>query len=113
VIRQQQPDVILLCFSGTPADGHGQHQVSAILGREAFDAAADPAKFPEQLKSVKTWQARRLMQARFTPPGAPGARGASGGVRGAAPVAGELSLPVGDYDPVLGRSDRGCEPQRT
>jgi len=117
VIRQQQPDVILLCFSGTPADGHGQHQVSAILGREAFDAAADPAKFPEQLKWVKTWQARRLMQARFTPPGAPGASGGSGGARGgsggvarggrgAAPVAGELSLPVGDYDPVLGRSYR-------
>jgi LmbE family N-acetylglucosaminyl deacetylase len=113
VIRQQQPDVILLCFSGTPADGHGQHQVSAILGREAFDAAADPTKFPEQLKWVKIWQARRLMQARFTPPGAfgaiggsGGARGASGGGRGAAPVAGELSLPVGDYDPVLGRSYR-------
>ena len=125
VIRQQQPDVILLCFSGTPADGHGQHQVSAILGREAFDAAADPAKFPEQLKWVKTWQARRLMQARFTPPGgaagapgASGARGGSGGVarggrgasggsgRGTAPVAGELSLPVGDYDPVLGKSYR-------
>ena len=118
VIRQQQPDVILLCFSGTPADGHGQHQVSAILGREAFDAAADPTKFPEQLKSVKTWQARRLMQARFTPPGGAGigaagasggsggARGASGRVRGVAPVAGELSLPVGDYDPVLGRSYR-------
>ena len=121
VIRQQQPDVILLCFSGTPADGHGQHQVSAILGREAFDAAADPGKFPEQLKWVKTWQARRLMQARFTPPSggaafgtfggsggaARGGRGASGGDgRGTAPVAGELSLPVGDYDPVLGKSYR-------
>ena len=120
VIRQQQPDVILLCFSGTPADGHGQHQVSAILGREAFDAASDPAKFPEQLKWVKTWQAKRLMQARFTPPGgagfgAPGASGGAarggrggsgGGGRGGAPVAGELSLPVGDYDPVLGKSYR-------
>jgi LmbE family N-acetylglucosaminyl deacetylase len=113
VIRQQQPDVVLLCFSGTPADGHGQHQVSAILGREAFDAAADPSKFPEQLKWVKVWQARRLMQARFTPPGGAvgasggsgrGARGASG--RGVAPLAGELSLPVGDYDPVLGKSYR-------
>ncbi len=78
VIRQQQPDVIILCFSGTPADGHGQHQVSAILGREAFDAAADPKKFPEQLKWVKPWQAKRIMQARFVPPGAPGASGAAG-----------------------------------
>jgi len=127
VIRQQQPDVILLCFSGTPADGHGQHQVSAILGREAFDAAADPTKFPEQLKWVKPWRAKRVMQARFTPPsgglGGRGPAGASGGGRGAGagggrgtsgaasgaprpqePVA--FSLPVGDYDPVIGKSYR-------
>jgi LmbE family N-acetylglucosaminyl deacetylase len=140
VIRQQQPDVILLCFSGTPADGHGQHQVSAILGREAFDAAADPTKFPEQLKWVKPWQAKRVMQARFTPPGgAPGASGGSGGGRGVRGGSGggggrgfaagggrgasggfggsggrggapaevdAVTLPVGDYDPVLGRSYR-------
>lgn len=114
VIRQQQPDVILLCFTGTPEDGHGQHQVSAILGREAFAAAANPAKFPEQLKWVKIWQARRLMQTRYTPLGgtggafgAPGASGGSGGRgRGDAPVAGQISLPVGDYDPLLGKSYR-------
>ena len=123
VVRQQQPDVIVLCFSGTPADGHGQHQVSAILGREAFEAAADPAKFPEQLKWVKPWQAKRVMQARFNFPGAAGAsggrgpgnggppgggRGASGGGgRGAGgPIKGAINLPVGDYDPVLGKSYR-------
>src|SRR5579871_5291554 len=38
-IRRFRPDVIILRFSGTPRDGHGQHQVSAILGREAFSAA--------------------------------------------------------------------------
>jgi len=118
VIRQQQPDVILLCFSGTPADGHGQHQVSALLGREAFDAAADPAKFPEQLKWVKPWQAKRVMQALFVPPGAggasggatggSGARGASAGTgRTAAPAEqASVNLPVGDYDAVLGKSYR-------
>src|SRR3954462_10046370 len=42
VIRRSRPDVIILCFSGTPADGHGHHQASAILGKEAFEAAADP-----------------------------------------------------------------------
>ncbi len=36
VIRRFRPDVIILRFSGTPRDGHGQHQASAILGREAF-----------------------------------------------------------------------------
>lgn len=95
VIRQQQPDVIVLCFTGTAADGHGQHQVSAILGREAFDAAADPAKFPEQLKWVKPWQAKRVMRARFNFPGAPAAAGQAA-----------VNLPVGDYDPVLGKSYR-------
>ena len=40
VIRRFQPDVILLRFSGTPRDGHGHHQSSAILGKEAFGAVA-------------------------------------------------------------------------
>ena len=61
VIRRFRPDVIIVRFSGTPRDGHGQHQVSAILGREAFTAAADPKRFPEQLQWVQPWQAKRLM----------------------------------------------------
>src|ERR1700733_1612328 len=65
VIRRYRPDVIILVFSGTPSDGHGQHQVSAILGKEAFDAAADPGRFPEQLKFVQPWQAKRLVRANF------------------------------------------------
>lgn len=60
-IRRFRPDVIVLRFSGTPRDGHGQHQASAILGKEAFFAAADPLRFPEQLKWVQPWQAKRIM----------------------------------------------------
>jgi LmbE family N-acetylglucosaminyl deacetylase len=60
-IRRFRPDAIILRFSGTPRDGHGQHQASAILGKEAFSLAGDPTKFPEQLKYVKTWQPLRLM----------------------------------------------------
>jgi len=63
VIRQYRPDVVILDFSGTPADGHGQHQVSAILGKEAFEAAPDPNRFPEQLKWVQPWRAKRLVRA--------------------------------------------------
>jgi LmbE family N-acetylglucosaminyl deacetylase len=89
VIRRYRPDVIFLGFSGTPRDGHGQHQTSAILGKEAFTAAADPTKFPEQLKYVKVWQARRLLQAAGFG-GGPGAggggRGGRGGRGGAAPA---------------------------
>ena len=65
VVRRYRPDVMILVFSGTPADGHGQHQVSAILGKEAFTAAADATKFPEQLKYVQPWQAKRLVRANF------------------------------------------------
>src|SRR5690348_2879072 len=65
VIRQYRPDVIILCFTGTDRDGHGQHQTSAILGREAFTAAADPSRFPEQLKFTQTWQAKRMVQSAF------------------------------------------------
>jgi LmbE family N-acetylglucosaminyl deacetylase len=61
VIRKFRPDVVILRFSGTPRDGHGQHQSSAILGKEAFTAAADPRQFPEQLKWVEPWQAKRLV----------------------------------------------------
>src|SRR3954447_9225287 len=78
VIRRYRPDVIFLGFSGTPRDGHGEHQTSAILGKEAFIAAADPAKFPEQLKYVKVWQAKRLLQAAGFG-GGPAGRGGRGG----------------------------------
>jgi hypothetical protein len=60
-IRHYQPDVIILQFSGTPRDGHGQHQASAILGKEAYFAAADPKRFPEQIaQGLLPWQAQKL-----------------------------------------------------
>src|SRR2546423_4856577 len=84
VVRRYRPDVIILGFSGTPRDGHGQHQTSGILGKEAFTAAADPNKFPEQLRYVQPWQAKRLVQAAgFGGPGPPrGGRRWRGGTRG-------------------------------
>src|SRR6185369_2600131 len=39
----------------------GHHTASAILALEAFKAAADPKRFPEQLAWVKPWQATRLV----------------------------------------------------
>src|SRR6478672_230684 len=89
IVRRYRPDVIILVFSGTPRDGHGQHQTSAILGKEAFTAAADPKMFPEQLKYVQVWQARRLLQAAGfggAPGAAGGGRGGRGGRGGAAPA---------------------------
>lgn len=113
VIRQQQPDVIILQFSGTASDGHGNHQASAILGQEAYEAAGNPSRFPEQLKYVRPWRARRLMRSRFAPlnPPPPG-RGAEGAGRGPGrgpdpfPNQPVLTVETGAFDPVIGRSDR-------
>lgn len=62
VIRKFKPDVIITRFPTTGEGGHGHHTASAILAGEAFDAAADPTKFPEQLQQgVSVWQAKRLL----------------------------------------------------
>jgi LmbE family N-acetylglucosaminyl deacetylase len=61
VIRTFRPDVLLARFSGTDRDGHGHHQASALLTKEAFRAAADPKRFPEQIKEgLQPWQAKKL-----------------------------------------------------
>ena len=60
VIRNFKPDVIITRFPTTGEGGHGHHTASAILAGEAFEAAADPKKFPEQLRYVQVWQAKRL-----------------------------------------------------
>ena len=60
VIRNFRPDIIIMRFPPDERAGHGQHTVSGIIAEEAFAAAADPTKFPEQLKYVTVWQAQRL-----------------------------------------------------
>ncbi len=61
VIRKFQPDIIINRFPPDSRAGHGHHAASAILGAEAFTAAADPNRFPEQFAfGVKPWQAKRI-----------------------------------------------------
>jgi LmbE family N-acetylglucosaminyl deacetylase len=61
VIRRFRPQVMVSRFSGTERDGHGNHQAAGILSREAFRAAADPARFPEQIRQgLRPWQASKL-----------------------------------------------------
>jgi LmbE family N-acetylglucosaminyl deacetylase len=61
VIRTFRPDVLVSRFSGTSRDGHGHHEASGILTREAFHAAADANRFPEQIKEgLLPWQAKKL-----------------------------------------------------
>jgi LmbE family N-acetylglucosaminyl deacetylase len=61
VIRSFRPLVIYARFSGTPQDGHGQHQMAGYLTPLAFKAAADPTQFPEQIaEGLRPWQAKKL-----------------------------------------------------
>ncbi|OLC85724.1 MAG: hypothetical protein AUI86_11500 [Gemmatimonadetes bacterium 13_1_40CM_3_66_12] len=76
VIRRFRPQIIIAVFSGTPADGHGHHQVSAILARQAFDLLRDSAGGPQ-----KFYRSTR-----------------------GDPSATTLTLPVGILDPIIGQS---------
>ncbi|HEY4284016.1 MAG TPA: PIG-L family deacetylase, partial [Chthoniobacterales bacterium] len=61
VIRKFRPDILVTRFSPEDKLTHGHHTASAILAMEAFTAAADPKRFPEQLKFVKVWQPTRIV----------------------------------------------------
>ncbi len=56
-VRQERPQVIFATFIGAVSDGHGQHQVSGEIAQEVFKAAGDPKVFPDQLKDgLEPWQ---------------------------------------------------------
>src|SRR5690625_2383242 len=56
-IRKTKPDIIVNRFDHrSPGSTHGHHTGSAMLSFEAFDLAADPEVFPEQLQWVEPWQ---------------------------------------------------------
>jgi LmbE family N-acetylglucosaminyl deacetylase len=76
VIRRFKPQIIIAVFSGTPADGHGQHQVSGMIARQAFDLMRDSAGGP-----VKFFRSTRFDTAATT-----------------------VTLPTGTLDPVFGQS---------
>jgi len=68
VIRTFRPDVLVARFSGTDRDGHGNHQASSILAKEAFRAAADPKRFPEQIaQGLQPWQAKKFYTGNVCP----------------------------------------------
>ena len=91
-VRAFQPDVILTL--PLESKGGGQHhQAAARLAVEAFRAAADPARYPEQLTGGLTpWQARKVYQG--------GVGGGREQISGPPPV----TVKTGVYDPLLGMS---------
>lgn len=90
-IRQFRPLVIISRFSGTPADGHGQHQLAGYLTPIAFKAAADPNQFPEQIREgLRPWQAKKLY--------------VSEGFSPDSNKVPSLIINTGEYDPLIGRT---------
>src|SRR5213594_4156576 len=96
VIRKFRPDVMVTRFSPEDQLTHGHHTASAILALEAFWAAGDPNRFPEQLAFVKPWRPTRLVwntspfffsnrNLPFDPTGL-------------------IVLEAGDYNPLLGKA---------
>ena len=88
VIRAFRPQIIVSVFSGTPQDGHGQHQAAGLLAQEAFRAAGDPTRFPEQIaQGLSAHAPQKLYQGAWFR-----AEEAT------------LHIPTGELDPLLGRS---------
>ncbi len=83
VIRSYQPLVVIAQFTGTPVDGHGQHQYAGYISPIAVKAAGDSA----QCKQDGTaWAVPRFY------------------VRHRGPGNGDVTINTGTYDPLLGRS---------
>jgi LmbE family N-acetylglucosaminyl deacetylase len=118
-VRRVRPQVIISTFVGGVSDGHGHHQVSGEIAQEAFKAAGDPMVFPDQLKDgLEPWQPLAVYsRTPFAPVTAKGifdyATGKWAPARFHNYVTGEwtegrlstdVSVPVGTWDPVLGRT---------
>ncbi len=93
VVRMTRPLVITSVFVGGPTDGHGNHQTAGAMAQEVFKAAGDPNVFPDQIAAgLKPWTP--LKDYAHTP--------WFGNDDGKLAV--NVSVPEGNYDPVLGMS---------
>jgi LmbE family N-acetylglucosaminyl deacetylase len=118
-VRLERPLILVSTFVGGITDGHGQHQVSGEISQEAYKEAGDPKVCPEQIVAgLRPWAPLKVYgRVPFAPVTDKGmfdyATGKWAPVRfynyvtkewsTAAPAA-DLSIPSGQFDPVLGRS---------
>ncbi|HSK64763.1 MAG TPA: PIG-L family deacetylase [Pyrinomonadaceae bacterium] len=89
-IRLLRPDVIIT--NHDTSSGHGHHQATGRTVLQAFDAAADPEQFPEQLSQAGAWQVQRLFVR---------SRGAAASADGPPQV---VSLDPNETDPIRGKT---------
>ena len=85
VVRAFRPQVIVAIFSGTPADGHGHHQVSGILAKEVYETSMDTVLFPTAVYGTPWTASKFYRRIRTTNTAA-------------------TRMNVGEYDPLIGRS---------
>lgn len=86
VMRAFRPHIVITTFSGTPRDGHGHHQISAIVAREAYNLAADTTRFPSAQFGAPWTPLKLYRLARFSPQDR------------------TISINVGEFSPRLGLS---------
>ena len=86
IVRMERPLVVITSHPDSPAAGHGNHQATGRVAVEVLKAAGDPNVFPEQIRGgLRPWTPLKGY-----------ARGGRGG------TAGNVEVPIGDYDPLLG-----------
>lgn len=86
IVREFQPQIIVSIFSGTPQDGHGQHQAAGWVAREVFRIAEDGTRFRDAggaWRPLKFYQSTRFDSAATT-----------------------LTLEGGELDPAIGQTYR-------
>lgn len=62
LVRALRPEVIVTMNPAPVPGQHGNHQAAGVFAIEAFDLAADPTWFPEQItqEGLHPWQPRKL-----------------------------------------------------
>ena len=90
VIRRFRPQIVFSTFTGTPRDGHGQHQASAVIAREAYRAAGGEAALPAAAdEPLAPWTPQTMLRSNWFDPDGTG-----------------FPIPTGELDPLLGKSYR-------
>lgn len=103
-IRMTQPLIVVCRWSGGAQDGHGHHQAVGLVAAEAFDAAGDPARFPElTAQGLSPWQPKKLYRS-VAGDWQPGESGTFGQIVDEYESAGYLRINTGEFDPVSGLS---------
>ena len=86
IVGRFRPQIVNVVFSGTPRDGHGQHQASGMIGKAL--ASLDPSAYPALAREgIAPWKIRAVWRSTYFDPDAA-----------------SLVLPTGVVDPLTGRS---------